>query len=321
MAQNETLARWGQPSAETLRFRDAIERLLADAPPPEAIDVVQARRLRAEGKLVTPVNGPTEAGRWQPLPEALGSGTGRVRLVEVADPQGVYLHIHGGGWVLGAPDQFDGRHQKIGEAARMTVVSVHYRLAPEHLWPACAEDCMAAALWALDYAAERGIPLAIGGESAGAHLSAVTLLKLRDVGRLNEVAAAVLLYGCYDMRGTPSVLNWGEKNLILSTPIVKWFANAVLGDADPAAPSVSPLMADLSRMPPALFICGDQDPLLDDSLFMAERWRAAGGRATLQIWPGAIHAFDYFDDPGYNLPIAAQCQQRIVDYLIDAIRR
>jgi acetyl esterase/lipase len=105
------------------------------------------------------------------------------------------------------------------------VVSVQYRLAPEHRWPACAEDCEAAALWAME---EFGGPLLIGGESAGAHLSAVTLLRLKARGMAGRVAGMVLNYGVYDLRMTPSMANWGGRYLVLSTPVVAWFCDNLL---------------------------------------------------------------------------------------------
>lgn len=319
MILDTQLERPPTPTAETLRFRDALAALLAAAPPPDAVDIAALRKLRAEGKTALPVHGPLDhAARWLALPTAPGADAvapGRVRVVDppsgAAAARGVYVHVHGGGWTLGAPDQFDGRNLAIAEASEAIVISASYRLAPEHPWPACNDDVYAAALFALDLAKGRGLPVVIGGESAGAHLAALTLLRLRDLGRLKEVVGAVLAYGCFDMRGGPSVRNWGPRNLVLSTPIVRWFIGNVLGPnfehGDPNDPAVSPLLAELSEMPPALFIVGDEDPLIDDTLFMAERWRAAGAAARLQVWPGAVHAFDYFTDPKFNLPIAREC--------------
>ncbi|MBX2856098.1 MAG: alpha/beta hydrolase [Rhodobacteraceae bacterium] len=314
---------FGAPSPETIAFNTALEALLADLPPPEEIDIGAARRLRAEGKGILPVEGPLPEGRWEEFgaapvgaPGEFSGGNGRVRVIEAAEPSGYYLHIHGGGWTYGAPEHFDGRNLRLSRASGVTVVSAQYRLAPEARWPAGAIDCLAAALWTLDQAKAKGVPAMIGGESAGAHLTMVTLLRLREMGRLSEVAGAVLAYGAFDLRGTPSVRNWGARNMILSTPIVDWFAGNLLGEGgDPSSPAVSPLLADLDGMPPALLFIGDQDPLLDDTLFMAQRWRAAGSEATLQLWPGAVHAFDYFDDPKFKLPIALECQQAQAAYV------
>src|SRR5690606_24582730 len=119
----------------------------------------------------------------------------------------VYLHIHGGGWVLGAADQQDVLLQRIAEGAGVAVVSVDYRLAPEHPFPAAPDDCAAAASWVLENAAsEWGTErLLVGGESAGAHLTALTLLRLRDrMGAPDAVSAANLVFGAYDLSMTPS---------------------------------------------------------------------------------------------------------------------
>jgi len=194
-------------------------------------------------------------------------------------------------------------------------VSVGYRLAPEHPHPAGPDDCEAAALW-LAANVERefgGDVLAVGGESAGAHLSAVTLLRLRDRHGLAPFRAALLTYGQYDFAFTPSVRRWGARNLVLSTPIitqfVDWFAPPQLR----ADPDLSPLHADLRDMPPALFTVGTLDPLLDDSLllFMAARWTAAGNRAELAVYPGGVHAFNAFP-----IAIAGEANARMVRFLV-----
>ena len=89
--------------------------------------------------------------------------------------------------------------------------------------------------------------------------------------------------------------NWGPRYLILSTPVTEWFVGNLLPCGDPGAPAVSPLLNGLGALPPALFQVGNCDPLLDDSLFMAQRWRAAGNRADLAVYPGGVHAYDMFD--------------------------
>ena len=164
--------------------------------------------------------------------------------------------------------------------------------------PAGPDDCEAAAHWLVENAADRfgSDRLIIGGESAGAHLSLVTMLRLRDRLGSCPFEAAVLTYGCFDLRGTPSVRAFGDRPLVLSTAICDWFFDQFLAGADPLDPDISPLFADLSGLPPALFTVGDVDPLLDDSTFCYQRYRAAGNDARLDIWPGAIHAWDYFDN-------------------------
>ena len=155
-------------------------------------------------------------------------------------------------------------------AAPALAVSVGYRLARHY--PAGPDDCEAAAVWLVEnarreFASDR---LAIGGESAGAHLCAVTLVRLRDRHGATPFCGANLVYGIYDLTFTPTVRNWGERILVLSTPVIEWFSNHFVPDVSKrGAPDVSPLYADLRRLPPALFTIGTLDPLLDDSLFFA----------------------------------------------------
>src|SRR3977135_782410 len=141
----------------------------------------------------------------------------------------------------------------------MIVVGVDYRLAPEHPYPAAPDDCEAAALWLLSEEAREAVqapgPLAGGGDSAGGHLAACSLLRLRDRhGITGAFGAAVFQYGAFDLSMTPSPRLWGERNLVLSSPIISWFADQFLPDVDQERrrdPDISPLYAGLSEMPPA----------------------------------------------------------------------
>jgi acetyl esterase/lipase len=137
--------------------------------------------------------------------------------------------------------------------------------------------------------------LAIGGDSAGGHLAAATLLRLRDRhGITGAFGAAVFQYGAFDLSMTPSQRLWGERNLVLSSPIIAWFADQFLPGVDQERrrdPDISPLYAGLSGMPSAIFTVGTADPLLDDSLFMEARWRAAGHATELRVWDEAPHGF------------------------------
>ena len=117
---------------------------------------------------------------------------------------------------------------------------------------------------------------------------------MRDRHGFSGFPGAVLTYGAYDLSLTPSARNWGEKNLILTTKLIRWFHHNYVPSGDYAAPDISPLHANLAGMPPALFTVGTLDPLIDDSLFMHMRWLAAGNTSELAIYPGGMHAFDAF---------------------------
>jgi acetyl esterase len=220
-----------------------------------------------------------------------------LRIIAPERPRGVYLHIHGGGWTWGAADEQDPWLERIAERCGFACVSVEYRLAPEHPYPAGPDDCEAAALWLVREGRERfGTDLfAIGGESAGAHLSVLTMLRLRDRHGLTPFRGANLFAGCYEVTMTPSAASFPEK-LVLSTRDIANFADCFCPPAiDRRSPDVSPLRADLAGLPPALFSVGTREALLDDSLFMAARWAAAGNRSELAVWPGGAHVFIRFE--------------------------
>ena len=284
--------------AETRRFVADIEERLANAP---SITEVPPEKLRADRDKGESIFGDFVTSERAEDREIEGPG-GRLplRVIESAEPaRAVYLHIHGGGWMLGAPQHHDLRLEAMADRLEIATVSVEYRLAPEDPYPAGPDDCEAAALWLVENAAAHfGTDcVMIGGESAGAHLSVVTLLRMRDRHDYSGFVAANLTYGVYDLAMTPSTAAWGDAPLVLSTPIIEWFADNFVPAELRRDPDVSPLFADLSGLPPALFTVGTLDPLLDDSLFMSQRWAAAGNQADLSIVPGGIHAFDYFDTP------------------------
>ena len=280
----------------TRAANEQLEKILAQAPSITAQRPADIRAARASGQ-----------GAFGPIVKLPHAETRAIRgpageiPLRVIKPRGavrgVYLHIHGGGHVLGSEDMMDPALDALANRAGAVVVSVGYRLAPEHPYPAGPDDCEAAAVWVAEnarreFGSER---LVIGGESAGAHLSAVTILRLRDRHRLTPFRGANLVYGIYDLTFTPSVRNWGERNLVLSTPIVEWFSNHFIPDKSlRGTRDASPLRANLRGMPPALFTVGTLDPLLDDSLFMSSRWAAAGARAELAIYPGGVHGFNLF---------------------------
>ncbi len=220
-----------------------------------------------------------------------------LRIIAPPHPRGVYLHIHGGGWVLGGADMQDPMLERIADNTGLAVVSVEYRLAPEHPYPAGPDDCESAAMWLVGHAkAEFGTDaLTIGGELAGGHLAAVTVLRMRDRHGYTGFRGANLVYGAFDMTMTPSQRAFGSRRLVLRTGDIVQFYNAFLPAVpDRRDPDISPLYASLHDLPPALFSVGTADALLDDSMFMYSRWIAAGNDAELQVYPGGAHGFTLF---------------------------
>ena len=223
------------------------------------------------------------------------AGPIRLRTFTHEQPQGVLFHIHGGAWMLGSPEMMDQLHEIIVSTCNVAVVSVDYRLAPEHPYPAGPDDCEAAAQWLVEHAAgEFGSDrLLIAGESAGAHLAAVTLLRMRDKhNAADRFLGANLIFGAYDLSRTPSQRGVGVTpgtDILDGTGFPLDLFLPGMSEERRRDPDVSPLYADLRGMPPALFSVGTNDHLLDDTLFMAARWEAAGNRAQLLVYPETPH--------------------------------
>jgi acetyl esterase/lipase len=250
-------------------------------------------RLRASD--MVPNQGPADGTDVIEIPGPAGPIPARVRRPP-GEVRGAYLDLHGGGWCIGTAAHTDIENVHRADDLGIATVAIDYRLAPEHPFPAGPDDCEAAARWLVgDGAALLGADrFLIGGASAGAHLAALTLLRLRDDGDLAAAfCGANLVFGAYDLGMTPSQRSSPDA-IGVPTPVIEQLYVHALPGLDPEArrdPSISPLYADLGGLPPALFTVGTLDPLLDDSLFMAARWRAAGNDAELAVYPECIHGF------------------------------
>jgi acetyl esterase len=279
---------------QTANINAAVEKALASSPPIHTLDpaLIRAQREAGKGPWGKLVLVDEAEDRVIPGPE----GDIRIRVFVPDEVRGVYLHFHGGGWVLGANHHRDVANWNLAQRCKLAVVSAGYRLAPENPYPAGHEDCERAAAWLVENAmAEFGSDrIWIGGESAGAYYATTTLIRMRDRHDFTGFAGANLVYGVFDVGMTPSAASWGSRNLILSTPIIEWFADHFVPAARRGEPDVSPIRAKLHDLPPAQFTVGTLDPLLDDSLFMHARWLAAGNEAGLAVYPGGIHGFTSF---------------------------
>jgi acetyl esterase/lipase len=233
---------------------------------------------------------PAPAGRCRRAARRGGRATSSVRIIppEERETRAVYLQIHGGGFYLSSAARSDARNARLADAVGVAVVSVDYRLAPEHPWPAAPDDCETAALWLLEQAeAMFGTTrLAIGGASAGANLAVTTLLRLRDKGLVAPFVGAALQFGAYDLSGqSPSGRAIADEYCIA----------AYAGDvADRTNPDISPLFGDLTGLPPALLVVGTSDILLEDNLAMAARLSSAGTEVDLRNFPESPHGFTSF---------------------------
>jgi acetyl esterase len=203
---------------------------------------------------------------------------------------GVFLEIHGGGFYLGSAAGGDVRNRQLVDALGIAVVSVDYRLAPEHPWPAAPDDCETAALWLAEHAGQRfgTTRLAVGGFSAGATLAMTTLLRLRDRGNA-AFGSAVLQFGTYDLSArTPA------GRLIADEYFLEAYAAAA---PDRTCPDLSPIYAELAGLPPVLMVVGEDDVLLQDNLAMAARLSAARVDVDLRVYPASPHAFTAHPTP------------------------
>lgn len=279
-------------------MRIALDNLLVEVP---AAHVEEARafyRSRAAGRgpgslgelhevrarRATPA--PVDPPAVEEIVEADGAGVAvRIFAPPAAEARGVYLDIHGGGFYMDSAAHSDAHNRALADALDVAVVSVDYRLAPEHPWPAAPDDCATAALWLVKEAQARfgTSRLAIGGRSAGATLAMTTLLRLRDRGVVDGFVGATLQFGTYDLSAqTPAGRRIADE----------YFIEAYVGHiADRTDPDISPVFADLRGLPPVLLAVGSMDVLLEDNLAMAARLSAAGNDIDLRVYPESPHGF------------------------------
>jgi acetyl esterase/lipase len=226
------------------------------------------------------------------------------------------VYLHGGGYCLGGVATHRGLVARLSRTARLRVLSVDYRLAPEHPHPAAVEDAVAAVRFA--YAS--GLPpsrVAVGGDSAGGGLAVATLLRLRDAG-LPLPAAGVCISPWTDLTGSgESVRSRADLDPLVGADDLRVLADAYLAGGDPRAPLASPLFADLLGLPPLLVHVGTSEILLDDATGLAERARDVGVPVELEVWDDMIHVWHAFADV---LPEGAQAIEGIAGFLEKRLR-
>jgi acetyl esterase len=293
----DAIAAQGDPSLDTL--------------PPD-----EARRLAAES--LKPVEGTAEPVRSVEnlrIPGPGGEIPIRVYTPDTAVPRPAMVYFHGGGWVVCDLDTHDVVCRTIARRAGAVVVSVDYRLAPEHKFPAAVLDCYAATVWVAANADRLGIDarrIAVGGDSAGGNLGAVVSLKSRDENG-PAIALQAMVYPVTDLSSfaTPSYQEFAE-GYQLTKAEMEWFRDHYLRSMEDARnPHASPLLAtDLRGLPPALIITAECDPLRDEGEAYAERLREAGVPVTCTRYAGMIHPF--FSLSG-AIPQALDAIQQVAD--------
>jgi acetyl esterase len=271
----------GRPAYETLSPDEAREyyrqaRLITNPDPPEL-------------KSVAPLSIPASHGS---IPARIYTPR-KVRQAGGLAPGLVFFH--GGGWVIGDLDTHDVACRKLADEGQLIVISVDYRRAPEHKFPAAVDDAIAATKWIAAHATGFGIDparLLVGGDSAGGNLAAVVTLAARD-GKGPAIAGQVLIYPATDFALTHPSHREPETSILLTHSVIRWFRDHYLnGAADAHDWRASPARAStLVGLPPAYVLTAGADPLRDEGDEYARRLKEAGVAVTHRSFPGQFHGF------------------------------
>ena len=293
---------------------------LAGLPPADQCTVEQAR------SLMPPPVKPLEA--VAAVEDRMIAGLGGELAVRIYRPAGAQpdaagqlpgiVFYHGGGWVIGSVESHDGLCRKLANRVGAVLISVEYRLAPEHKFPAPAEDAYAAACWAAQNSNELGIDpkrLIVAGDSAGGNLAAAVCLMARDRG-FPGLACQLLIYPATDRDfETPSYRQYADDHFLTRDAMVWYWNHYLASDDDAANPYAAPLQADdLSRLPPAVILTAECDPLCDDGIAYGEKLQTHGTEVIAHMAPGLLHGFlrrpDFFPESETMLAeIARNCSE------------
>jgi epsilon-lactone hydrolase len=275
-------------TAMTAQQRDMVDQILRNAPFDLGGDVAAQRPLLDQMLTSQPL--PADV---RMTPADLGGIP--VIFIDIADaePRGTILHIHGGGFALGSAGGSVGLASSLARKTGMRAVSVDYRLAPEHPYPAALQDVTAAYRALLKQAGSAG-RIVVSGESAGGNL-AIELLIAGKAEGLTMPAAALLLSPMTDLTATgASYAGKADADPNITAQAIRTRAADYLAGTDPASPLVSPIFADLSGLPPLLIQAGSHEVLLDDATRLAVKAAADDVAVILDITPGVPHVFQAF---------------------------
>jgi acetyl esterase len=272
----------------------------AGRPAYETLSPQEAREFYLQARLVTNPD-PPELKSVEPLsiPAAHGSIPARIytpnKIRQAGGLAPGLIFFHGGGWVIGDLDTHDVACRKLADDGQLIVISVDYRRAPEHKFPAAVDDAIAATAWIAGHAKELGIDAArllVGGDSAGGNLAAVVALAARD-GNGPAISGQVLIYPATDFAMTHASHREPETSLLLTHSVIRWFRDHYLnGAADAHDWRASPARAStLSGLPPAYVLTAGADPLRDEGDEYARRLKDAGVAVTHWTFPGQFHGF------------------------------
>jgi acetyl esterase len=293
----------GRPAYETLSPSEAREfymqaRLVSNPEPPE-LKSVQALAIPSPAGII-----PARVYTPTMLRQSNGLAPGLV-------------FFHGGGWVIGNLDTHDVACRTLAQQGELIVISVDYRLSPEHKFPAAVDDSIAATEWIANNATALGIDasrLMVGGDSAGGNLAAVVAIHARDAGHEPRLAGQVLIYPGTDFRMTHPSHREPETSILLTHSVIRWFRDHYLGSlADGEDWRASPARVDnLAGLPPAYLLTAGADPLRDEGDEFAQRLKDAGVPVTYRTFPGQFHGFFTM---GKLLPQAIVAAREIGEWL------
>jgi len=292
LAQFETAWRPLDPQLRAV-LRQIYARLMG-LPPPAQLAPAELRRINASLSFYLNAGAPA-------LPHIeertinVPSGRIRVRIYDpgVTAPAPTVVLFHGGGWVFGTLETYDGFARQIAQRSGVRCLSVEYALAPEHPFPAPLDDCIAAIRWAASAESDLGIDpqrIAVIGDSSGANLALAVCLALRDSGT-SPIRGAALLYGAYSLDlATSSQRAYGGGAYFLGTAdMARYWKDYLPGEIARQNPLAVPILARLSELPPLYVAACEFDPLLDDSQRLAERAKSAGADLEFRLWKGMVH--------------------------------
>lgn len=274
-------------------FQDAGRPAYETLSPPEAREYYRAAR-----PVVNPDPPALESSKPLSIPAPHGAIPARIytpkTLRKANGLAPCLVFFHGGGWVIGDLDTHEVVCQKIAHEAELIVISIDYRLAPEHKYPAAADDAIIATRWIAANAGQLGIDagqLLVGGDSAGGNLAAVVTLAAREDGP--KLAGQVLVYPATDFAMKHPSHSEPETSILLTHSVIKWFCNHYLNSAaDIDHWKASPARAaTLKGLPPAYVLTAGADPLRDEGAEYAERLKDAGVPVTYKHFPGQFHGF------------------------------
>jgi len=302
--------RSNQLHPEARLLLDAMD--IQGAPPIESLPIAEARQVFREAVR-------RMAGEPEPLacvedlfvPGPEGPIPIRVYSAENGGPRPCLVYFHGGGYVVGDLDSHDPVCRALARLSGALIIAVDYRLAPEHKFPAALEDCYAATLWVCANAAKLGadpLRIAVGGDSAGGNMAAVIAMKCRDAGG-PALAFQILVYPVTNFTSfdTPSHREFAEDHFLTRTSMDYFLAQYFAKPEDTARPDASPLLvSDLTRLPPALILTAECDPLRDEGEAYAQRLEAAGVPVTCTRYPGMFHPF-------FSMPVLSETRRAYRD--------